>query len=261
MMKTKNKIYAIFIAYNAEKTLSAFYNKFPKNLFNKIILVDDASIDNTFLLAKKLGITAYRNRRNLGYGGNMKRALELGLKHGGDIFVDIHPDGEYLPSAIPLALRKIDEGALFVLGNRFFQKTKPLKSGMYLWKYVPLRILNSFDSLFLGLKINDFHQGFRVYTRKFLDKIAWKNNSHDFIFSFEIIAQAAFWKIPVAQVPVETKYQGRKRGATLKKSVVYTLGTFKILYKYLLAKIGFVSEIFTKPNNIFYEEKYSKKTK
>ncbi len=243
----KRKVFAIFVAYNAEKTLTDFYKDFPKKIFDKIILVDDASKDKTFAIAKKLGITSYRNRHNLGYGGNMKRALEIGLKHGGDIFVDIHPDGEYKTSAIPLALKKIKKGSILVLGNRFYNKTKPLKSGMYMWKYIPLRILNSFDSLFLNLKINDFHQGFRVYTKELLEKVNFRKNSQGFLFSFEIITQAAFWKLPVAQVPVDTKYSGKKRGATLKKSISYTLGTFKILYMFLLAKIGIVSDIFKKP--------------
>jgi glycosyltransferase involved in cell wall biosynthesis len=248
-MKKRKKIFAIFLAYNAEKTLEKFYKDFPKKIFDKIILVDDASKDRTFEIAKKLGITSYKNNHNLGYGGNMKRALRIGLNLGGNIFVDIHPDGEYKPSSIPLALKKVDEGALLVLGNRFFKKDKPLKNGMYIWKYIPLRILNSFDSLFLNLKVNDFHQGFRVYTSELLNTINFENNSSDFLFSFEIIAQAAFAKLPVAQVPVETYYTGKKRGATLSKSIMYTLGTFKTLFQFLLAKIGIKSIIFRKSKN------------
>jgi glycosyltransferase involved in cell wall biosynthesis len=244
IMKKGKKIFAIFVAYNAEKTLEKFYKRFPKKLFDKTILVDDASSDRTFAIAKKLGILSYRNRRNLGYGGNLKRALNIGLRLGGDVFVDIHPDGEYKPSAIPLALKKINQGALLVLGNRFFKSDKPLKSGMYIWKYIPIRILNSFDSLFLNLKIKDFHQGFRVYTRKLLNTVNFRANSPGFLFSFEIIAQAAFAKLPVAQVPVETYYTGRKRGATLKKSIIYTIGTFKTLFQFFMAKAGVPQEIF-----------------
>ncbi len=249
MIKKKKKIFAIFIAYNAEKTLEKFYKNFPKKLFDKVILVDDASKDNTYALAKKLKITSYNNSHNLGYGGNLKRALNIGLEMGGDVFVDIHPDGEYISSAIPLALREINEGKLLVLGNRFYKNNKPLKNGMYLWKYIPIRILNSFDSLFLNLRVKDFHQGFRVYTRELLENINFNNNSQGFLFSFEIIAQAAFWEMPVAQVPVKTKYTGKKRGATLRKSIIYTLGTFKVLFQFLLAKIGMVPKIFRKPNN------------
>ena len=171
MMNRNKKIFAILISYNAEKTLEKFYKNFPKHLFSKIILVDDASHDRTYYLAKKLGIKSYRNPKNLGYGGNMKRAMSIGLKLGGDVLVDIHPDGEYKPSAIVPALKKIEKGALLVLGNRFHSSNDPLKSGMYVWKYFPIKILNFISRLILGLKINDYHQGFRVYTRELLNKI------------------------------------------------------------------------------------------
>jgi glycosyltransferase involved in cell wall biosynthesis len=246
-MKKRSKITAIFLGYNAEKTLERFYKNFPKKIFDKIILVDDASKDRTFELAKKLGITSYRNAKNLGYGGNMKRAFSIALKSGADVIVDIHPDGEYKTSAIIPALKEIDKGAFFVLGNRFYNPDKLLKSGMFIWKYFPIKILNALDRLILGIKINDCHQGFRVYTKKLLEKINYKENSQSFLFSFEIIAQAAFWNLQGSQVPVDTRYTGRKRGATLRKSIGYSLGTFWILILYMLAKLGFKIKIFEKP--------------
>ncbi len=242
-MKKKPKIIIIFLAYNASKTLEKFYRGFPKEFISDIILVDDASKDNTFDLAKKLGITAYQNPVNLGYGGNMKRSLDLALENGADIIVDIHPDGEYKPSAIPEALKKIQEGYQFVLGNRFTNLLKPIKSGMYIWKLIPLRILNSLDSLIFGVRLNDFHQGFRVYTKDMLSKLNYKENSNDYLFSFELIAQAIYKKIKIAQVPVETNYTGKKRGASLKNSIKYSMGTFKILFLFILAKFGFKTKL------------------
>src|SRR3989338_3626797 len=118
-MKKRLKIITIFLAFNASQTLEKFYHNFPKNLVDEIILVDDASKDLTYELAKKLGIRSYQNPVNLGYGGNMKRALDLALTDGADIIIDIHPDGEYKPTAIADALKKISTGAEFVLGNRF----------------------------------------------------------------------------------------------------------------------------------------------
>lgn len=247
-MKKGRKIFAIFLAYNAEKSLASFFKVFPKQIFDEIILVDDASRDKTFLLAKKLGIRAYRNSKNLGYGGNLKRALSIGMKLGGDVFVDIHPDGEYRTSAISPALKKVDEGALLVLGNRFHSAKAPLKSGMYIWKYFPLRALNFICRLVLGLNIGDYHQGFRVYTRKLLERINYKDNSAGFLFSFELIAQTTYWKLPVAQVPVNTKYSGKKRGATLRKSITYSLEIFWVLILYILARLGRKDRIFNKPH-------------
>lgn len=243
-MKKKLKVITIFIAYNAAKTLENFYNNFPKQYSDEIILVDDCSKDNTFKIAKKLGIKSYRNPINLGYGGNMKRALGLALDAGADVIIDIHPDGEYNPSAIPEALKKIQDGKEFVLGNRFTYLLGPIKSGMHIWKLIPLRLLNSIDSLIFGVRLNDFHQGFRVYTKKMLEKVNYQINSNNYLFSFELIAQAVYWNIKIAQVPVKVNYSGKKRGASLKNSINYSLGTFKVLLLFVLAKLGFKTKLF-----------------
>jgi len=247
-VKPKKKI-AIFIAYKAADTLEKFYKSFPKSLFDEIILVDDCSPDETFAIAKKLkGLKAYRNKVNLGYGGNLKKAVCLALSHGADIIVDIHPDGEYKPSAIPPALEKITkEKCDFVMGNRFTSVESQLKSGMFAWKILPLLALSFIDRLVLGVKITDFHQGFRVYSRKLFEKVNFEKNSNNYLFSFELITQAVFHKIKIAEVPVETNYEGKKRGASLKNSIKYTSGTFKILGLYLLAKLGVRIELFEKP--------------
>lgn len=247
-MKKGTKVIAIFLAYNASKTLEKFYSNFPKNLVDTIILVDDASKDNTFELAKQLGIRSYRNSTNLGYGGNMKSALNLALEDGADIIIDIHPDGEYKPSAIPQAIKKIESGAEFILGNRFTTLDNPLRNGMYPWKWIPITLLNCIDKIILGVNLDDFHQGFRVYTKKMLKKINYTVNSNNYLFSFEIIAQAVYWNIKIDQVPVETIYQGKKRGASLKNSIKYSLGTFKILLLYILAKLGLSGDLFQKPS-------------
>lgn len=243
----KLKIIIFFLAYNAAKTLENFYNNFPKDLADEIILVDDASKDKTFEISKKLGIISYKNRINLGYGGNMKKALAIAIKRGGDILIDIHPDGEYKPTAIPNAIAQIKRGSQFVLGNRFTSLTKPIKEGMYIWKLIPLRLLNSIDSLVLGVRLKDFHQGFRVYTKEMLEKVNFEENSNDYLFSFELIAQAILKKVRITQVPVETSYKGKKRGASLKNSIKYSLGTFKILLLFILAKLGFRIDIFQNP--------------
>lgn len=240
----REKTIAIFIAYNASKTLEKFYKGFPRNLVDGIILVDDASKDKTYELAKKLGITSYKNPHNLGYGGNMKRAIDLALERGADTIIDIHPDGEYKTSAIPQALKKIKGGADFILGNRFTTLDNPLRSGMYFWKWIPIRFLNFIAKLILKISLDDFHQGFRVYTRKMLSNINYHQNSNDYLFSFEVIAQAAFENMKIEQVPVETIYTGKKRGASLKNSIKYSIGTFKILVLFLLAKAGFKVKLF-----------------
>lgn len=236
------KIVAILPAYNAEKTLIPFIRNLPKDLFDEVILVDDCSFDKTFEIAKEeKGISAYRNFRNLGYGGNLKMCLGIALEHKADVVVELHPDGEYGFDAVVPALDEVGRGIKFVLGNRFSSK---LARGMYLHKYIFNRLFSFLDNLILGSSIPDLHQGFRVYTKDLLGRVNYKANSNNYLFSFEIICQAIFNKISVSSVPVDSFYQGKKRGAYLLPSIIYSLGTFKILTWFVLAKLGLVGRLF-----------------
>lgn len=215
------RVVAILPAYNASRALSSFYKSLPKRVFSEIILVDDASADDTFKAAKKLPIKSYQNKTNLGYGGNMKRLFELALKAKADVVVEIHPDGEYLPDGIIPALAQIKSGSDLVLGNRF---AFSYPSGMYFWKYLGSRFLTWIDNLILGTDIPDLHQGFRVYSKKLLKSVDWQNNSQDFNFTLEIILQTLRSGLKISSVPVSTNYQGSKRGAP-------TLATFKYFFQ------------------------------
>lgn len=232
----KPKIIAVLPAYQAEHTLSDFLKNFPREIFDQTILSDDFSDDRTFEIAQKQsGIDVFRNTKNLGYGGNMKFCLNKALENHGDIIVEIHPDGEYMPDGIQEAIKEIENGAQFVLGNRF---TCGKPKGMYLWKYIPSRILTWIDNVILGSEIPDMHQGFRVYTRDFLQKVDFKANDNGYIFTFQIIIQAIFFSIPIKSVPVTAVYKGRKRGASLQHTFIYTIKTFWVLILYFLTKIG-----------------------
>lgn len=248
MMIKKQKIVAILPAYKASKTLLLFLKKFPENLFEEIILVDDCSPDQTLQIAKKLkGVSVYQTFRNLGYGGNLKMCLSIALEHGADIIMEIHPDNEYETDGVIPAIQKVKEGAKLVLGNRFITDKHILKRGMFIWKYPPILFLNILDNLLLGTHLGDLHQGFRVYTKELLEKINFRSNSNNYLFSFEIIVQTIFRQLLIAEVPVGTNYSGRKRGASFKACVVYSLGTFRVLYLFFLAKKGLLSRIFNKP--------------
>ena len=124
-----------------------------------------------------------------------------------------------------------------MLGNRLAGGKGLRTSGMYAWKILPVMALNFIARIVLQLPIHDFHQGFRVYTRSMLKKINYTENSNNYLFSFEILAQAAYHRLKIVEVPVETVYTGEKRGASLRHSVMYSLGTFRVLLKYVLAKL------------------------
>jgi glycosyltransferase involved in cell wall biosynthesis len=239
----KKKIILILPAYNASTTLVPFLENLPKNIFDDIILVDDCSTDGTYALAKsQKGIKTYQTSHNHGYGGNLKYCLSKALLEGADAIVELHPDGEYGTDGILPALRAVQNGAAMVLGNRFLNG---MPQGMRIWKYPVTRILTWIDNVFLRTRIQDMHQGFRVYTRQLLEKVNYKKGSDDYLFSFEIIAQAAYKKLPIESVAVTTRYFGIKRGASLQASALYTLKTFWILYLFALAKCGFKIPLFS----------------
>lgn len=232
----KQKVVAVLPAYQAAGTIVAFLRTLPQKEFDRIIISDDASRDGTFeIAAKQEGVLALRGEINLGYGGNMKRSLTRALREGADIIVEIHPDGEYLPDGVRGAVEAARSGAGLVLGNRFIEG-RP--RGMYRWKYYPSRWLTSLHNALLGTDIPDFHQGFRVYSREFLEMANFEANDNDYAFTFEIILQALSFGQRIASVPVTAIYRGEKRGASFWASVLYVLKTFSLLGLYLLAKYG-----------------------
>ena len=241
-MKTKElKVIAVLPAFNAAFSLPQFLETFPKNLFNKIILVDDASKDLTFKIAKSYKwVKASRNKVNLGYGGNMKECLNTALKERADIIVEVHPDGEYGFDGILPAIEKIKKGSDLVLGNRFYKPFSGVKSGMYFWKIPFTKGLTWIGNLVLGTEIPDMHQGFRVYSKPLLEKINYSSYSNDFLFTFEIIVAAVFYNFKISNVPVSSFYKGKKRGVSLLQSATYSLKTFWILFLYLLAKMNLI---------------------
>jgi len=246
-MKLKNKklkIVAILPAFNVARALPSFIKSLPKGIFGKIILVDDGSRDATYKVAKKIkGIEVHRHSHNLGYGGSLKTLLYLAFDRDNDIAIEIHPDGEYLTDGIVPGLEKIKSGADLVLGNRFGVEKSLIESGMYAWKYPVTRFLSWFSNFILGTNIPDPHQGFRIYTRKFAEKVNYLAGSNNYIFSFEIIAAATLKNLKIKSVPVSAKYSGKKRGVSLKSAVIYTLGTFRVLGLFLLAKMGLEGDI------------------
>lgn len=244
----KKKVILILPAYNASKTLVPFLKDIPKQILDDIILVDDYSTDGTHKLALgQKGIKVYQTPRNLGYGGNLKFCLSKALLEGADVIVELHPDREYEKDGILPALEKVKQGTLLVLGNRFGKKKTV---GMFWWKYLPIQLLTWMDNVVLGTDIADMHQGFRVYTKELLEKIDVKRAHNDYIFSFEIIAQTAFERLSIANVPVTTRYYGKKRGASFRASIIYSLKTFLVLGRFILAKLGKNDSLFTRPIKI-----------
>ena len=238
MTPLKEKIILFLPAYFAERTLASVYRKIPKESIDDILLVDDASEDAIELVAHSLGIRFFRNQENLGYGGNIKVCIQKSLESGADILLELHPDDQYDPAAIPAALEKMREGYDFVMGSRFLEPGSALKNKMPLWKYGINRLSTLLTNTVLGLKLTEFHCGFRVYRRRFLETVNFQRNDNDYLFSFQIIAQACAAGFKIVEVPVTCRYFPGATQIKFKKTVLYGLGVLKTLLLFILARVG-----------------------
>ena len=246
MRDSSDKVIVFLPAYFAEKTLASVHKKIPKDCIDDIVLVDDGSKDRIQDVAKSLGIQFYRNDQNLGYGGNLKVCLQKAADLGGDILIELHPDDQYDPSAIPEALEKISQGYDFVMGSRFIRPGAARRNAMPLWKFVINRLSTLLARAVLGVKLSDFHCGFRVYRRRFLSAINFKGNDNDYLFSFQIIAQACFAGFKITEVPVECRYIPQATQINFKNSMRYGVGALRTLGAYVLAKAGKSHPLFTR---------------
>ena len=232
----KPKVVVVMPAHNAAMTLAASYKRLPQQYIDEVILVDDASNDKTLALAKKLGITTYRNNLNLGYGGNLKVCLTKALEKKADIIIEYHPDNQYDPKNLPEFLEKVNHGFDFGLGSRFVHPKEALKRNMPVIKFIANRSLTFIEQFILGIELTEFHSGFRLYTRKFLESVPYLQNSDDYLFSFEIIVQAVFYKFKIAEIQVACDYHPQMHTANLYRSTIYAIGTFKTLIQYVRSK-------------------------
>jgi len=238
-MNTSGEKIVLFLpAYFAERTLANVYQRIPKEHLDDIILVDDGSKDQIEEIAQALGIKFYCNSQNLGYGGNLKVCIQKALDLDADILIELHPDDQYDPSAIPEALEKLKEGYDFVMGSRFSKPGSALANAMPLWKFAINRLSTYVAMAVLKVCLTDFHSGFRVYRRQVFEKVNFKDNDNDYLFSFQIIAQACYHGFKIGEVPVICRYFNKPTQINFKNSMKYGLGALKTLNAFILTKLG-----------------------
>ncbi len=231
------KVVVVMPAYNAAKTLNATYKNIPMDLIDEVIVVDDASIDDTVKIAKTLNMKLITHPHNVGYGGNQKTCYMEALRDGADVVIMLHPDGQYDPSFIPQIIKPIKrEQADMVLGSRLLIKGSALKSGMPLYKFIANRILTTIENFILRKKLSELHTGYRAYSRKFLEKVPFLRNSNDFVFDSQIIAQGVAFGMRIAEVPVTTKYFKEASSVNFKVSLIYGLKTLWAMFRFFLHK-------------------------
>ena len=229
----KPKVIVVLPAYNAAKTLERTVADIPKDFVDEIILVDDRSGDDTVKIAKKIGLTVYEHKKNLGYGGNQKTCYTRALEHGADIVIMVHPDYQYDPKIIPQMIEPIARGqADAVFGSRMM-KGGALEGGMPLWKHNANILLTALENVALGTYLTEYHSGFRAYSAKLLKRINFKANSDNFIFDTEIIVQALANRFKIEEVPIRTRYFEEASSIRLWPSIVYGFGIIRVMLGYL----------------------------
>jgi glycosyltransferase involved in cell wall biosynthesis len=235
------KIVVVMPAFNAAQTLASTYARIPAGSADEVILVDDASRDATVEVAAQLPIHTVVHPHNVGYGGNQKTCYMEALRRGAAVVVMVHPDGQYDPQFLPEIVKPILDGrADVVLGSRMMSRRAALQGGMPRWKFVSNIALTWLENRAFGLRLSEYHTGYRSFSREFLERVPFLRNANDFVFDTEILAQAVAFGFRIAEIPVTTKYMPEASSVNFRVSVVYGTKTLWTVVKYLLDRIGFV---------------------
>lgn len=243
-MLHQKKIVVVMPAYNASKTLEMTYNEIPKDIVDEVILVDDASRDDTAAKAQELGIHTIIHPENRGYGGNQKTCYAAALSHGADLVVMLHPDYQYSPRLITAMASMVVSGHYdVVLGSRILGG-ESLKGGMPLYKFIANRILTVIENLVLGVKLSEYHTGFRAFSRTVLETLPLQNNSDDFVFDNEMIAQAVYFGFHIGEISCPTKYFKDASSINFRRSVKYGFGVLGTSWKFFLQHMGLKMTLF-----------------
>jgi glycosyltransferase involved in cell wall biosynthesis len=233
------RICVVLPAFNAGRTLAATFNEIPPAVVDDIILVDDASTDDTLEVAKRLGIFAVAHDRNKGYGGNQKTCYRFALERGADIVIMLHADYQYSPKLLlPMASMLCSGFFDVVLGSRILG-IGALAGGMPMYKYIANRGLTFVQNLLLGHKLSEYHTGYRGFTRAVLESLPLERNSDDFIFDNQMLSQVIYRGFRVGEISCPTKYFPEASSIDFRRSVIYGLGVLRTSLSFRLARLGF----------------------
>lgn len=232
------KIVAVMPAYNAARTLEDTVRDIPAGTVDEIIVVDDASSDDTAAVARRLGLTVVRHEANRGYGANQKTCYSLALEHGADIVIMIHPDYQYDSRLTPYFVGFIRDGYFDVmLGTRIRTRAEALEGGMPPYKYFANRFLTFIENIATAQNFSEWHTGFRAFSRRVLEVIPWERNSNDFVFDSQMLVQCVAFNFRVGELPVPVRYHESSSSINLGRSITYGLQTLQVVALYILHRL------------------------
>lgn len=241
-MYADKKIVVVMPAYNAAHTLKKTHEEvMAQGIVDAVILVDDASKDETVAIAEALPNTRVRvHEKNTGYGGNQKSCYTLALEMGADIVIMVHPDYQYTPKLIPALASMIGNGLYpCVLGSRILGGYA-LRGGMPLWKYAANRFLTFAENVFIGAKLSEYHTGYRAFTREILERLPLEQNSDDFVFDNQMLAQIIWYGYAIGEASCPTKYFADASSINLRRSLKYGFGCMGTAVTFRLARMGLI---------------------
>jgi glycosyltransferase involved in cell wall biosynthesis len=241
-MLSGKKIVVVLPAYNAAQTLESTYREIPFDIVDEVVLVDDASRDNTVHVGTSLGIKhIIVHEVNKGYGGNQKTCYDVALGLKADIVIMLHPDYQYTPKLIP-AMASIIANNIYpvVLGSRILGKGART-GGMPVYKYYFNRMLTFIQNLLINQKLSEYHTGYRAFSKEVLMGINYHTNSDDFVFDNQMLSQIFMAGYDIAEVTCPTKYFEDASSINFRRSVTYGIGVLKVSLRHFLHKNRLVS--------------------
>ena len=232
------KVLVVMPAYRAARTLEATFRALPHAIVDHVLLVDDASHDDTAAVARSLGIEVIVHESNRGYGANQKTCYRTALAGDADIVVMVHPDYQYEPRLVTAMAAMIESGVYdAVIGSRILGG-RARAGGMPLWKYIANRGLTAFENLMLGAKLSEYHTGYRAFSRGLLEALRWQECSDDFVFDNEMLAQIILGGFRLGEISVPTKYFNNASSINFSRSVKYGFGVLRVSITGVLWRMG-----------------------
>lgn len=232
------RLVVVMPAYNAESTVEKTFREIPEGFADAVVLVDDASRDQTAAVAQRLGFNVVKHPKNRGYGGNQKTCYREALRLGADVVVMLHPDYQYSPKLVVPMASMIASGQYdVVLGSRILCGSA-IRGGMPIYKYVMNRILTLIQNLLMGAKVSEYHTGYRAFSRGVLETLPLEENSDDFVFDNEMLAQAFYFGFNTGEVSCPTRYEPESSSISLKRSIKYGFGVLGTTLRFRLQKWG-----------------------